>query len=821
MHKKILILLSLSALFILPIATSADAQSFGSIDLSTVNVNELSEEQIRQADREIRDRGLTLQQFEQLAIAQGASRLQVTQLVQRIRSLRSSGGTIAPEEATGEERDVMIPLDESDVFRQQVPQVSGDSAATDSLKVFGLDLFRQVAVSFEPSLNVPTPVDYVLGAGDEMVVDIWGASEQTYRLRVSPEGSIRIPNLSPIQVNGLQIDEAEQRILSRLTNIYSGLRPNNPGEGNTFAQVTLGNVRSIKVTVIGEVTRPGTYTIPSLATAFNALFAAGGPTRNGTYRNIQIIRGNEVVETLDLYDFLVTGTQESNIRLRDQDVIKIDPYVNRVHVWGETKRTGFFETLEGETLADLLEFTAGFTDEAYTKTLTLEGMTPEMRRVTSVSYPDEADLVIQNGDKLRVGQIIDRFANRVQIRGAVYRPGTYEYTEGMTLYDLVTQADGPLEEAFLQRAVIERLKENREPETLSFSLERLLDDPAGHDIPLRPDDLVRISNIFDLQEEYTVRVRGVVNSSGTFEYREGMTLESAILQADGFRDNAAPYRVEVARRITNDSMEMRRMDRIAEVFQFEVEEYLGLRDDDADFELMPFDQIYVRTRPNYEVQQTVRIEGEVEFPGEYVLPTRTTRLSDIIEMAGGLSDYAYPEGASLDRTMSDLTAEELEFLEPEERSERVNGGDRTLVGIRLYAALQRPGSRDDLILENGDVITVPKELQTVRIEGEVLSPTSVRYEPGKSFQSYISSAGGVTDNARRKRAYIVYANGEVDRTRRFLFFRNNPSVEPGATIVIPREPEQRELTAQERVSIAATLASTTATIALIIDRITR
>ena len=820
MHKKILFLLSLSALLTLSFTIPAQSQSFGSINLSTVNVNELSEEQIRQAEREIRDRGLTLQQFEQLAIAQGASRLQVTQLVQRIRSLRSSGSNDVSD-STGETRQVLIPLDESEVYREQMTQVSTARSESDSLKIFGMDLFSQVSVSFEPSLNVPTPVDYVLGAGDELVIDIWGAAEQTYRLTVSPEGTIRIPNLSPIQLNGLQMNEAEQRILSRLTNIYSGLRPNDPGEGNTFAQVTLGNVRSIKVTVIGEVTRPGTYTLPSLATAFNALFSAGGPSRNGTFRNIQVIRGNQVTETLDLYDFLVTGTQESNIRLRDQDIIKVNPYVNRVHVWGETKRKGYFETLEGETISDLIEYTAGFTDEAYTRTLTLEGMTPEMRRVTTVRYPEDANIEIQNGDKLRVGQIMDRFVNRVQIRGAVYRPGVYEYTDGLTLYDLVMQAEGPLEEAFLERSIIERLKENREPEVLSFSLERLLDDPARYDVPLRPDDIVRVSDIFDLQEEYTVRVRGAVNSSGTFQYRDQMTLEDAILQADGFKDNAAPYRVEVARRIINDSQQERRMDRIAEVFQFEVEEYLGLDENDAGFALMPFDQIYVRTRPNYEVQQTVTLQGEVEFPGEYVLPNRTTRISDIIEMAGGLSDYAYAEGASLERLLNDMTSDELEFLTPEERGEQMNENGRTSVGIRMNEALRNPGSRNDLILENGDLIVIPKELQTVRIEGEVLSPTSVRYERGKSFQSYINSAGGITDSAQRKRAYIVYANGEVDRTRRFLFFRNNPSVEPGATIVIPREPEQRQLTPQERVSIAATIASTAATIALIVDRISR
>jgi protein involved in polysaccharide export with SLBB domain len=820
MQKKILILLSLAAILsLIFVVPSIQAQNFNSIDINTVNVSELSDEQIRQADREIRDRGLTLQQFEQLAVAQGASRLQVTQLIQRIRSLRTSSGTDTTENG-GEARSEMIPIAESDTYREQVNRPQVQTQRNDSLKVFGMDLFDQISVSFEPSLNVPTPVDYVLGAGDELVIDIWGAAEQTYRLTVSPEGTIRIPNLSPIQVNGLQMNDAERRILNRLTDIYSGLRPNNPDQGNTFAQVTLGNVRSIKVTVIGEVTRPGTYTVSSLATAFNALYAAGGPARNGTFRAIQIIRGREIVETLDLYDFLVTGNQESNIRLRDQDVIKVDPYANRVHVWGETKRKGFFETLEGETLADLLSFAAGFSDEAYTRTLTLEGMTPEMRRVTTVRYPEESGIEIRNGDKLRVGKIMDRFTNRVEILGAVYRPGTYEYTDGMTLYDLITQADGPLEEAFMNRAVIERVKENREPEILSFSVQRLLEDPAGYDIPLRPDDVVRISNIFDLQEEFTIRVRGAVLNDTTFIYSENITLEDAILKANGFRDNAATYRIEVARRVTDDTVEMNRMNRIAEVLRFEVDQNLGFSDEDAAFELMPFDQVYVRTRPNYEVQQTVRVEGEVEFPGVYVLPSRTTRLSDIIEQAGGLSDYAFPRGASLDRRLNSVAAEELAFLDEEERN-FLQDEDRTSVGIRLAEALRRPGSNIDLILEDGDVITVPKELQTVRIEGEVLSPTSVQFQRGKSFQSYINSAGGITDNAQRKRAYIVYANGEVDRTRRFLFFRSNPDVQPGATIVIPREPDTRELTAQERISIAATVASTAATLALIVERLSR
>jgi protein involved in polysaccharide export with SLBB domain len=814
MHKKVIFLFCLLTA-LLSFSQIINAQSFSPSDIRNLNVAELSDSEIRQADREIRERGLSLQEFEQLAIAQGASRAQVSQLVSRIRSVRAMGDMAAKIDRPETER--LTPITQAPVFREF--ERESEIRVRDSLKIFGMDLFDQVAVSFEPSLNVPTPMDYTLGAGDEIVIDIWGAAEQTYRLTVSPEGNIRIPNLGPIHVNGLQVDDAERRVLNRLTNIYSGLRPNNPEQGNTFAQLTLGNVRSIKVTVIGEVRQPGTYTVSSLSTAFNALYASGGPSRNGTFRNVQIIRDHEVIETLDMYDFLVRGTQESNIRLRDQDVIKVDPYENRVHVWGETKRKGFFETREGETLEDLLMYAAGFTDQAYTRRLTLEGMTPTMRRVTGLLYPEAAGTEIRNGDKLRVGKILERFENRIQIDGAVFRPGTYELTEGLTLYDLINKADGLVEDAFMERGVIERLRENREPEMLNFHVGRLMNDPASYDIELRPDDLVRISNIFDLQEEFTIRIRGAVNNPQTLDFRENMTIEDAIFRAEGFRDNAAEYRVEVSRRITN--MEQRvRTDRIAESYRFEVDENLGFSDEDRDFRLMPFDQIYVREKPNYQAQQSIRIEGEVQFPGEYVLSNRNMRLSEMIELAGGLSDYAYPQGASLQRRLTDDVSDELVFLEPEELSREQNV-ERSSVGIRLAEALQRPGSNQDLIMREGDVLSIPKELQTVRVEGEVLSPTSVRYDSGRSFRSYINAAGGVTDNAQRRRAYIVYANGEVDRSKQFLFFRNNPTVEPGATIVIPREPDTRELSAQERISILATLASTAATIALIVDRISR
>ena len=458
-------------------ASVAFSQSFNPSELSNINVSELSDEEIRQADSEIRDRGLSLNEFQELAVAQGASQSQVNQLIQRIRQLRSSSSSSADSVETESDNQRMMEPVEVDQFRER--ETDEEERRSPSNRVFGMSLFDQVSVSFEPSLNVPTPIDYTLGAGDEIIIDIWGAAEQTYRLTVNPEGEVRIPNLGPVYVNGLQMNDAQERLINRLSEIYSGLQPNNPEEGNTFAQVTLGSVRSIKVTVLGEVRQPGSYSISSLSTAFNALYAAGGPNRDGTFREIQIIRNNEVVETLDIYDFLVDGDQESNIRLRDQDIIKIDPYLNRVQLTGETKRVGLFELRDGETLEDLLRFASGFTDEAYTRRLTLEGNTQTMRRVTSLFYPEESDYELSNGDKVSVGQIIDRYENRVRIEGSVFRPGTYEYEDGLTLFELINQADGLDENAFLERGVIERINERREPTTLSFDVEKVMDDPAS------------------------------------------------------------------------------------------------------------------------------------------------------------------------------------------------------------------------------------------------------------------------------------------------------------------------------------------------------
>jgi len=810
-HVQRLLLLLPFLIFSFIYVDNSIAQSLpDGVDIETVRSDDLSDAQVRELDEEIQSQGLTLDQFSSLAIQRGAQRNEVSRLTQRIRQLRTQQDT--DEERQREEAGQTRELAEVDSVFVNF-ETEQDTIPREE-RVFGMSLFNQISRTFEPSFNIPTPRNYTVGAGDQIVIDIWGAAEQTYQLIVNAEGAINIQNLGPIYVNGLTIEEASDRIIRRMGDIYSGLRPDQPDQANTYADVSLGNVRSIKVTVMGEVKMPGTYTVSSLSTAFNALFAAGGPNRDGSFRNVQIIRGNEIIENFDLYDILVTGNQEGNIQLKDQDIIKVDPYINRVQVLGETKRVGYFELKEGETLDDLVDYTGGFTDRAYTERLVLKRRTPTMRSVSDVEYPEGGDLEIRNGDVLEVGRGLDRFENRVSIRGAIFRPGDFELEEGMTLYDLIQKADGPKEDAHFQRGIIYRTRDNLTIETIPFSLRNVLDEPETYDLELRRDDEVRIASLFELREEYNIRVSGAVNNPGEFDFTEETTIQDAILQADGFRDDAAEYRVEVARRIVDDGEQLK-TDRVAEVFQFSVDRNLEFAEEDKDFVLKPFDQVFVRLKPNYQAQQIVRIEGEVQYPGEYVLEDRTARLSDVIEWAGGLSDYAYPRGASLERTLDDVAVDERSVVGDLVRVD----GQTTRVGIRLADALDNPQSNVDLILEEGDVIRVPKQLQTVRVEGEVLFPVSVRYDESRSFRDYLSAAGGVTEDGRRNRAYVVYANGEVDRTKRFLWIRNNPDIEPGATIVIPEKPQRRELTPQERVSLASSVAATSLTIISVINAI--
>ncbi len=804
-------------LFSLPLL----AQDVG-IDFQNLRVNDLSDAQIQQLYDRMQDRGLTIAEVETLALARGMNPSEVSKLRSRINQVKSStsgsgqqrqgdrsrmrsGSTQQRANAYGAYRsmqadtlDLLLGVDRSD-----------------STKVFGSDIFSNQYLTFEPSLNIPTPKNYSLGPGDELIIDIWGASETTYQLTVSPEGAVQISNIGPVYVNGLTIEQANQRLTDKLATIYSGLKG---PQKNTFIQVSLGSIRSIKVSIVGEVKLPGTYTLSSLSTVFNALYAAGGPDKDGTYRSIQVLRDGKIFKEVDLYNFLVSGDLSGNIILNDQDIIKVGPYENRITLLGQTKRIGLFETKDGETFNNLLSYAGGFNQFAYKKRVKVERKTDTEKKIIDIRYPEQGNMKLISGDIVSVQKVLDRYENKIEIEGAIFRPGVYQLEKNPTLYALIQNAEGLMGDAFMDRAVIYRTQPDYSIEAIPVNLNLLLSDSAAHDVKLIKDDRIKISSIFDLRELRTVKISGSVLNPGTYKYVENSSLKDLIFQAEGLKEEAAPYNIEIARRIPdNESREL--SNEIAEIITVNIENGLEYSEQLEEVKLQPFDQVFVRKSPAYEVQKTVRIRGEVMYPGEYALSTRNFRLSDLIEKSGGTTEYAYIKGASLTRQF-DTDAEDLEInIEDSVTTQQIESLSQ--VGIQLQEALNNPNSNYNLLLQPGDVIEIPKRLQTVQIRGEVLYPINARFEEKKSFRNYISAAGGYTERANTKRGYIVYANGEVDRTKRFLFFRSYPEVRPGAVLIIPPKEEQQKLTTAERISVMSTIVSLAAIVTNTIFQIRR
>ncbi|WP_092460838.1 SLBB domain-containing protein [Thermoflavifilum thermophilum] len=795
------------------------------MNLGNVQVDQLSDEQVRQFMLQAQQSGLSDAQIAQMALARGMSTTELQKLQARIARIRAQDSL---------QLQSLRQAGLQDTGLHRFGYVSGDTTsvarlmhALDALRphIFGEELFRNPNLTFEPDLNIPTPKNYQVGPGDEIVIDIYGYSEASYRLIVSKEGSINIPYIGIVYVNGLTIDEAAQRIKSKLSTVYSTI-----ATGKTSVQVSIGRIRSIKVTLLGEITQPGTYTLPSLATVFNALYASGGPTPNGSFRDIEVIRNNKVIDTVDVYDFLMKGDQSKNIRLQDQDVIRVPVYQTHVLITGQIKRPGIYELKPQETLSDLLHYAGGFTDSAYTASIKAVQLTPTQKKVTDIPANQYVVFQPQNGDQYYVSSILDRYLNRVIIQGAVYRPGTFALTQGLTLKQLIEKADGLREDAFLPRGYIVRLNPDLTTSIVQFNVANIMNgtDP---DITLQREDVVQIYSIFDLRDQYTVSIEGAVRNPGTYRYADSMTLEDLIMQAGGFQEGATPRKIEVARRVKN-SNPLSDSARLAQVFEVSVNRDFSLKA--RQFILQPFDVVVVRLEPGYEVQKQVRIEGEVLYPGIYTLTSRNERISDLIKRAGGLTAFAYPEGASLRRPYKNLADTSLT---PQERMNilaRLQGGITTdstsrleqmemlqrprneLVGIELKEILQHPGSKYDLILKEGDVITIPSELQTVQINGEVLYPSSTPFEKGRGVKYYISRAGGFSLNAKKNRVYVLYANGFVKGTGHFLFIRDYPKVEPGAQIFVPRKPERQKVTVGEVFGFTSSVVSLTAAILAIV-----
>jgi len=791
----------LLAVFLLACAQSY-GQSLGHSDFSQVRVDDLTDEQLVLYVRQAEAMGMTADELVAAARQRGMPQAEVEKLQTRVAMLTGtqapSGTAIRREREERQLSDTIpVPL-----------KTARDSVHTDSLEVFGRELFRSVPVLFEPNLRLATPRNYVLGPGDQVLIDIYGRSEDSYTLNVSPEGAINIPYVGVVSVGGLTIEQASERITRSLSAIYSAIRT-----GGTKVNITLGNIRSIKVVVTGEAVRPATYTLPSVATIFNALYYAGGPSDRGSFRDIRLIRNGQEIARLDVYDFLTTGAFRENVRLEDQDVIMISPYVNRVILRGEVKRPAIYELKENETFQDLLGFAGGFTEHAYQARIKVIKPTARERRIEDLLSSQIAQYQPAGGDEFVVERILDRFENRVRIEGAVFREGPYELSPGLTVSMLIKKAEGLKEDAFLNRGTILRLNDNLQYEQLSFNVAGIL---AGteQDIELKREDVVRIYSAFELREAFSVSIDGEVRFPGTFRYAEGMALKDLIMQAGGFRESASPSRIEISRRVLSSDI-MSQSATIAEIFQVDADKQLSK--EAGDFILRPFDKVTVRTATGYETQKTVRIYGEVLYPGSYTINRKDERISDIIKRAGGLTPFAYVDGASLRREgvrdERDSAAESgVEAAARERRKEeelnrlaalqqlqsdaaafhqldidqRIN---TNLVGINLEQILKKPRGRGDLILQDGDIIYIPRELQTVKVSGEVLAPSTAIYSPTKGFKQYISQAGGFSSRALRRSVYVLYANGTVKSTSRFLIFNNYPPIKPGAEIFVP----QREL----------------------------
>jgi protein involved in polysaccharide export with SLBB domain len=787
-------------------------------------ISDYTDAQIRQLLQQAQQAGLSDSQVLQQAQSRGLSEDQVLALQKRIADIRSKDGTAGTNGNTAANQDTSNNTGQPGRklnYRRQTDSIYRPTKQTDVFgnlkpKIFGADLFRNNDIKFEPNLKIATPVNYVVGPEDQLNVNVYGKSLANWKLEVSPDATINIPGIGVMGVSGKTIEQVTAQIKSKLAaNNYA------IGQGTSVA-VSLGNIRSIKVIIAGQVVRPGTYTLPSLATVFNALYASGGPADNGTFRQIAVIRNNRVIRRLDVYDFLTKGEEKDNIGLQDQDIIQVPTYKTRIELAGEVKIPGLFEVLPGESIGQVIGYAGGFTDQAYTARIKVSRISDQQRRISDVVESDYQRFVPQRGDKYTVSRILERYANRVIITGAVFRPGEYELQKGLTVAGLIANAAGLKEDAFGGHGSITRLNADNTREQIPFSLTNILNKTAA-DIPLQREDSVRITSLFDLRDPYKITIKGEVRKAGQYAYADSMTVSDLIIRAGGFTEGASPRRIEVSRRVSNSDPTSKNSI-VAQVFSVNVD--ASLKNLETDFKLHPFDIVSVYTLPGYEKQRTVKVEGEVIYPGYYTIEKKNEKISDIIKRAGGLSASADADGGTLkrsnvailgvDKSKADTVALAKERLERISRLKKnfrdSTATDTTIlrnnyVGIDLAGILAHPGTSIDLLVEDGDEIRIPKEQQIVRVNGEVLYPSAVVYAGSKGFIDYVLNAGGFSPRALKRRAYIVYANGTVRGTRKFLFFNSHPPVKPGSEIYVPRKPEPRNNTGQEILGYATGLAS--------------
>ena len=661
----------------------------------------------------------------------------------------------------------------------------------EGIKVFGRDIFRNANLTFEPSMNIATPVNYRLGPGDQLQIEVWGASETNITQKVTPDGYISIPNVGPVNVNGLTVQAATNRIKAKLSQIYSGMASSNVNL-STHVKVSLGQIRTIQVNIMGEVARPGTYALSSFSTVFHALYKAGGMSKMGSLRNIKVVRGGRTVATVDVYDYIINGRSHSDIRLQEGDVILASPYDALVLIKGKVKRPMYYEMKSSESIRTLIGFAGGFSNDAYRGAVTVDRNNTKERTVATVDDMNYGVFKVKDGDVVSVGEILDRYDNRIEVKGAVYRPGYYELGKDIqTVKDLIEKADGLLEYAFTNRAVLHRENDDKTLEVISLNVKAIIDGTEA-DVTLHKNDVLFIPSKYDLEQKGTIEIRGEVYNPNVFPYAANTKLEDLIIMAGGLTESASTVRVDVTRRII-DRKGTKKQKEIAQTFSFGVKEGFVVEGEPG-FVLEPYDQVFVRRSPGYAEKVNVTVSGEVEFEGDYSLNVRNERLSDVLEKAGGLTEFAYIEGARLERLMTPEEYKQAqELMDMVASNNNISGNDSIVVpqvsrtypvGIDLKEIMANPHSAIDPVLQDGDVIVIPQYMTTVSVSGSVRKPNSVVYDPKMKLKDYISEAGGYAERARKSGTFILYPNGHIKELGRNASAKD---IIGGSKIIVPQK----------------------------------
>ncbi|TDB64479.1 SLBB domain-containing protein [Arundinibacter roseus] len=695
-------------------------------------------------------------------------------------------------------------------------------------KIFGYSIFANKSFDLIPDQMIATPRDYTIGPGDNLNLYIYGYAQiPDLELLVNRDGFVSIPKVGNVNLGGKSIEEAQKILLARFSRFIPSLLGSGGQPAPTKLMLSLGQIRSIKVFVTGEVINPGVYELTSLSSAFNALYQAGGPNEIGSFREVRVIRNNKVVSKFDIYDYLIEGTLDGDIRVQDNDNINVGYYKKRIEVTGNVKRPGIFEAKASEKLSDILRYAGGFTDNAYQGLVKVYRITNRERKILDVSSDKFDTFELSTGDEVIVETVLDRFENIVTIEGAVMRPGEYSVDNNPTLKTLLKNAQGLREDAFTGRVTVTRTREDQSVVSIPLNLTDLFNNTVP-DLELTRLDLVTVPSKFDMAEQSTVHIQGEVNNTqigdngGNFPYMANMTLEDLLVKAGGFKESAASQ-VEVVRRV-RDSNAQAADAAISKIYRFDVSRDLSLNGQASGFTLMPFDEVIVRKSPNYQEQQFVALEGEILNPGQYGIMSKNEKITDLLQRAGGLTDLAYIKGATLIRTTpvsefeSQQTATAIGQISNDVKNGAFNiggGGEvrQEFIGIQLEKILKNPESNDNLIIQEGDIIRIPKRLETVQVKGELLYPTTVKYNDNMAFLDYVSQSGGFTRTSLRRSAYVKYPNGSVDRTRKFLFFNVYPKVEPGSEIYVPVKAGS-ELTAQQVLQQGVAVTSTLMTLIL-------